>query len=169
MKADLWSAVARQASVLRGDCWQRETDCERRSAGCDEPRPEIWVAGAGRTGATAAAIEIPHPANWSARPSRDAARPNPLLCLPARLRLSRCLIRLGEHPPPRSFIHRVSSLLGQGETRHCQPVACRQHRLGSLCHVHHSSMLRGVCQVILKKLFLAWAAVLESVRRAALK
>ena len=103
LKADLWSAVARQASVLRGDCWQRETDCERRSAGCDEPRPEIWVAGAGRTGATAAAIEIPHTANWSARPSRDAARPNPLLCLPARLRLSRCLIRLGEHPPPQLY------------------------------------------------------------------
>ena len=100
LKADLCSAVARQASVLRGDGWQRETGREHRSVGSDEPSAEVEMADAGRAGASATAIEISHPTIWSARPSRDAARMRPLLHFPARLRLSRCQIRLGEHPPP---------------------------------------------------------------------
>ena len=86
MKADLRSAVARQV-------WARRV-------GCDEPSAEVEVADAGRAGASADAFEISHPAIWSTRPSRDAARIRPSLHSPARLRLSRCLIRLGEHPPP---------------------------------------------------------------------
>ena len=151
MKAYCRSVAAGQERSRKSGCWQRETDCEHRSDGSDEPSREVGVAGAVRTGETATAIEISPPTNRSARPSRVAAWVRPLLHSPARLRLSRCQIRLGEHPPPRRFIHRGSSLQEQGETRHCHAVACRQHRRGSLCHVHHSSMLRGVCQVILTK------------------
>ena len=57
------------------------------------------MADAGRAGASADAFEIEPPAIWSARPSRDAARMRPLLHSPARLRLSRCQIKLGEHTP----------------------------------------------------------------------
>ena len=95
-----------EGAVAQGGCWQRETGCEHRSAGSDKPSAEIGLAGAGRPGAAAAAIEISPPANRSARPSRDAAWIIPLLHSPARLRLSLCQIRLGEYPPPVSFIHR---------------------------------------------------------------
>lgn len=134
-------------------CGQRRAGCEHRSADSNEPSREIGVADAGRAGAETTAIEISPPANRSARPSRDATRMRPLLHSPTRPNVSRCQIRLGEHPPPVRFIHRGSSLLGQNETGRCQAVACRQHRHSRSLHISHSSMSRGACQVILKKIF----------------
>ena len=118
LKADLCSAAARQVRSSRAGCWQCETGCEDRSDGSEGPSAEIELADADRLGAAAAAkFEISLPANRSARPSRVAARMRPLLHSPARLRFSRCQIRLGEYPPPQIY-PQGQQPAGQGETRH---------------------------------------------------
>ena len=144
--------AARQERSRRGGCCQRGAECEHRSSDSDEPKPEIEVVGAGRAGASADAFEISPPAIWSARLSRDAARSKPLYCLPARLRLSRCQIRLGEHPTPADLS--TGAAVCWGETRRGAVRLSPVGSLGALArlHVSHSSMLRGACQVVLKKI-----------------
>ena len=164
LKADLCSVAARQARAGRGDCWQRRAGCEKISADSDEPSGEVGVADAGSAGAAAAVFEVSPSANRSARPSRAPARPNRLLCLSTRLRLSLCQIRLGEHPPPQIYpqgqqpaVTRRDAALPSGR------LSAASARFSLSCA--HSSMSRGVCQVILKNFF----AVLKSGWRLALK
>lgn len=150
LKADLRSAAARQERASKGSRWQHGAECEHRSAGSDKPSAEIGLAGAGRPGAAAAAIEISPPANRSARPSRDSARPNPLLCSHARLRLNRCQIRLGEYPPPRELYPQGQQPAGsrRGTALSDGRLKAALARFPLSCD--HSSMSRGACQVILK-------------------
>ena len=82
-------------------CWQELRGGALYAGDGGEPSGEIGVAGAGMSESAVAAFEISPPANRSARPSRDAAGMRPLLCSPARLECSRCLIKLCECPPPR--------------------------------------------------------------------
>lgn len=146
LKADLRSAAARQERSRRCGRSQRKADCEHCSAGSDEPKPEIGAANAGSAGAAAAAIEISPPAIWSARPSRAAARLNPLLCSPARRRLSLCQVRLGEYPPPREFYPQ-----GQQPAGTRRDAALPGYRLSACSALssspyRHSSMWRDFSQ-----------------------
>ena len=146
LKADCRSVAARQERSRRGGCCQRGAECEHRSSDSDEPKPEIEVVGAGRAGASADAFEISPPAIWSARLSRDTARSKPLYCLPARLRLSRCQIRLGEHPTPADLS--TGAAVCWGETRR---GAVRLSPVGSLgALVVFMSLIVACCAVLVK-------------------
>jgi len=152
-RADRRSSAERREGARRVGCWQREAGCENGSADSEGPSTEIGLACADMPRAAAAAkFEVSRPANRSASASCAAAQMDPLLLLPARLRLSRCQVRLGEYPPPVSFIHRDGRLLERDETRRCQTVACRQTGRGSLCHVPHSSMSRRFSQPLFRKI-----------------
>lgn len=49
---------------------------------------------------------------------------------------------------------RDSGSLGQGETRCCEAVACRQHQRISRLHIDHSSISLQGCQVLFGNIFL---------------